>query len=96
MAALLIFGLPCTGVGWWMLWSLNKRVRKEKFDPDWLRQNFYQTINENQGKITLLRFAQTSQLSGKDAQKYLEARVKEFNGEVERSPEGETIYRFKL
>lgn len=96
MAALLVFGLPFTGVGSWMLWSLNRRVRQEKFDSDWLRQNFYQTLGANHGEITLLKFAQTSQLSGKDAQYYLEARVKEFNGEVERSPAGETIYRFKL
>lgn len=95
MAALIIFGLPLTGAGGWMLWSLNSRVRKEKFDSDWVHQSFYQVIDETKGEVSILRFAQASQLSGKDAQKYLETKVKEFNGDVWRSPEGETIYRFK-
>jgi len=96
MAALIILGLPFTGAGGWMLWSLNRRIRKEKFDSDWVHQSFYQVIDETKGEVSILRFAQASQLSGKDAQKYLETKVKEFNGDVWRSPEGETIYRFKL
>ncbi|OKH17886.1 serine/threonine-protein kinase [[Limnothrix rosea] IAM M-220] len=96
MAALIIFGLPFTASGGWMLYSLHRRVRKEKFDSDWLRQNFYHAIEANQGEISILKFAQTSKLSGKESQRYLEARVKEFNGDVQRSPDGETIYRFKL
>lgn len=96
MAALVILGLPLTGSGSWMLWSLHQRVRKEKFDSDWLRHNFYQVIEANQGEISLLKFAQTSRLSGKESQRYLEARVKEFNGDVRQMPDGETIYRFKL
>ncbi|NJN72401.1 MAG: serine/threonine protein kinase [Limnothrix sp. RL_2_0] len=96
MAALIILGLPFTGSGAWMLWSLHRRIRKEKFDSDWVHQSFYQVINETQGEVSILRFAQASQLSGKDAQQYLETKVKEFNGDVWRSPEGETIYRFKL
>lgn len=95
-AALVVFALPLTSAGSWILWSLNRRIRKEKFDSDWLRQSFYQVLNESQGEVSILRFAQTTQLSGKDAQKYLEQRVKEFNGDRVRSPEGETLYRFKL
>ena len=69
---------------------------KEETDSDWLRQRFYQAIEANQGEISILKFAQTSQLSGKASERYLEARVKEFNGQVQQSASGETIYRFKL
>lgn len=96
MAALIILGLPLTGAGAWMLWSLNSRVRKEKFDSPSVHQSFYQVIDETKGEVSILRFAQASKLSGKDAQQYLETKAKEFNGDVWRSPEGETIYRFKL
>lgn len=93
--ALILFA-PITGGGGWMLWCLNRRVCKEKFDSDWLRQHFYQTLKATNGEITVLRFAQITQLSGREAQKYLDARVKEFNGTTGRSPSGETLYYFKL
>ncbi|MGB2925658.1 MAG: serine/threonine-protein kinase [Limnothrix sp.] len=96
MAALVIFGLPLTASGSWMLWSLRSRVRKEKFDSEWVRQSFYNVIDETAGEVSVLKFAQTSKLPGKEAQRYLEARAKEFDGDVRRSPEGETTYHFKL
>lgn len=96
LIAFAVVGIPFTGGGSYMLWRLNRKVRKEKFDSDWLRQTFYQTLNETNGEITVLRFAQTTRLSGQEAQKYLEARVKEFNGITRRSPNGETLYSFKL
>ncbi|ANV83844.1 serine/threonine protein kinase [Picosynechococcus sp. PCC 7003] len=96
IAAFIIFGVPFTGTGSFMLWRLNRQVRKEKFDSDWLRQHFYQTLGETNGEVTVLRFAQSTQLSGKEAQKYLDARVKEFNGTTRRSPDGEILYSFKL
>ncbi len=96
MAALIIFGIPFTASGGWMLYSLHRRVRKEKFDSDWLRQHFYRTLEANQGEVSILKFAQASKLSGKESQRYLEARVKEFNGDIQQTPSGETVYRFKL
>ncbi|ANV89940.1 serine/threonine-protein kinase [Picosynechococcus sp. PCC 8807] len=96
IAAFIIFGVPFAGTGSFMLWRLNRQVRKEKFDSDWLRQNFYQTLSETNGEVTVLRFAQSTQLSGKEAQKYLDARAKEFNGTTRRSPDGEILYSFKL
>lgn len=94
VAALAFFGLPSLALGSWLAWDVVQKGREEKRDR--LQDTFYQLVEANDGKITLLRFAKAADLSGAEAKQYLEAKVKEFNADYDVSEEGDISYRFKL
>lgn len=93
-AALVLFGLPSLGLGSWFIWSLTSQSKREKDDR--LQTAFYHILENNGGKITVLRFAKETDLSGTEAKQYLEAKAKEFNANYDVSEQGDITYRFTL
>ena len=94
VAALLFFGLPSVALGGWFAWDVVQKGREEKRDR--LQDTFYQLVEANSGKITVLRFAKETDLSGAEAKHYLEEKAKEFNANYEVSEQGDISYRFTL
>jgi hypothetical protein len=61
-----------------------------------LLAGFYELIKENKGRITPLSFAARTGLNGKEAQKFLDERAREFHGDFEASVDGNVIYVFNF
>lgn len=80
----------CLGIGWtFRLYRLNRLARADK-----LNSIFYQLIQENQGKITVLDLAMKAQISGNIAQDFLEKRAQEFAADFEIKDGGGILYQF--
>ena len=94
IAALAFFGLPSVALGSWFAWDVVRKGREEKRDR--LQDTFYQLVEANGGKITVLRFAKAADLSGAEAKQYLEEKAKEFNANYDVSEQGDISYRFTL
>jgi hypothetical protein len=97
----IVFGLPTITLGGWLTLSLylqsrrEKKTLKQQADDD-LQSLFYQMLQENNGKITLLRFAMQSQLPAGTARKYLDEKAKEFNANFKVNEEGAVSYHFDV
>ena len=75
-------------------WFVKRYQEKQKQQKDYLKNIFYQLIQENNGYITALDLAINSQLSGKIVQEFLDQQVKEFGAELEVTQEGGLLYYF--
>jgi hypothetical protein len=91
---LVLFGLPPTAWGGWVVWSGMSRAKREERDR--LRETFFRMIEESQGHVTVLRFSMESGLEGQDAKHYLDERAKEFNAAFNVTEEGHFSYYFNL
>ncbi len=94
LAAVLLFGLPPTALGSWLLWSHNRRSKQEERDR--LRAAFFRLLQENSGHLTVLRFSMETGLEGEAAKVYLDSRAKEFNAAYNITEEGSFSYYFNL
>jgi hypothetical protein len=97
----IMFGVPTAILGVWLALGLYKQNRQEKKainqqTNEHLRLQFYQMLQENQGKITLLSFAMQSQLPATEARKYLDEKAKEFNANFQVTEEGAVSYHFDV
>lgn len=97
----LIFGIPSITVGGWLALSLYMQSRQDKKAlrleaNEHLQSLFYQMIQENQGRITVLGFAMQSKLPPVDARKYLDEKAKEFNANFKVNEEGSVSYHFDV
>ncbi|UBF28947.1 hypothetical protein K9N68_14545 [Kovacikia minuta CCNUW1] len=79
-------------VGWW-LWQRFRNFQKSQQDA--LNAIFYQLIQEHQGRVTVLDFAMSTQLSAVAAREFLDARAKEFSAHFEVTEQGDTFYVFR-
>ncbi len=93
-AAVLLFGLPPTALGSWLLWSNNRRQQQEERDR--LRAAFFRLLQENSGHLTVLGFSMETGLEGEAAKAYLDTRAKEFNAAYNVTEEGSFSYYFNL
>jgi hypothetical protein len=91
---LVMFGLPPTAVGGWIIGSGIHRARREERDR--LRNTFFRLLEENNGHLTVLRFSMETGLEGQDAKLYLDERAKEFNAAFNVTEEGNFSYYFNL
>ena len=101
LAVLFVIGMPFSSLGGWLVWGLHRQAQKqkemqEKEKSDRLRSIFFQLLQEQEGQITVLRFAQAAQLSGEAAREYLDERAKEFNAGFNVSEEGAIFYYFQI
>lgn len=101
IAALIIFTLPATAVGGWLAWSVYKQGKQEQAARDKevnarLKSTFFRLVQEGEGRITVMRFAMETQLSGEEAKQFLDQKVKEFDGNFDVSEQGNVAYRFQL
>lgn len=97
----LIFGVPTLVLGGWLTMSLYRRGRQEKKAlkqemSDRLQSTFYQMIEENNGRITLLSFAMQSDLPAKAARQYLDEKAREFNANFKVNEDGAVSYHFDV
>lgn len=97
----LICGIPSTLIGGWLALDLYRQSRQEKRaihqqKSDRLQSLFYQMLQENRGRVTVLGFAMQSQLPATDARKYLDEKAKEFNANFKVNEEGAVSYHFDI
>jgi len=90
----LMFGLPPTAFGSWLLFSNVLRSKQEERDR--LRAAFFRLLQENSGHLTVLRFSMETGLEGEAAKMYLDSRAKEFNAAYNVTEEGSFSYYFNL
>ncbi|MDJ0553553.1 MAG: hypothetical protein QNJ68_03755 [Microcoleaceae cyanobacterium MO_207.B10] len=75
-------------------WLIRYYYQQQQQQQACLNATFYQLIQENQGHITALDLAISSQLPGKVVQEFLEERSKEFGAELEITDQGGFLYFF--
>lgn len=97
----LIFGVPTMVLGGWLSLALYRQGKREEKAiqqqvSDRLQSLFYQMLQQNQGRITVLGFAMYSQLPAAVAKQYLDEKAKEFNANFQVNEEGGVLYRFDL
>ncbi|GAX36593.1 hypothetical protein [Nodularia sp. NIES-3585] len=90
----IVLGVPFTAGGGYIFWGLRRRHQKELSDR--LDGIFYQIIQANHGKITVLQLAMAAKLPGKEAKKYLNEKSQEFNASFEPSEQGDISYLFHI
>lgn len=81
-------------VGSGISWIIRYYYQQQQKQQVCLNATFYQLIQENQGHITALDLAISSQLPGKVVQEFLDQRSKEFGAELEITEQGGLLYYF--
>ncbi|MFN6485071.1 MULTISPECIES: hypothetical protein [unclassified Nostoc] len=97
----LIFGVPTLTLGTWLALGLYRQSRQEKKAinqqvSDRLQSIFYEMLQENHGRVTVLGFAIQSQLPAAHARQYLDQKAKEFNANFKVNEEGAVSYHFDV
>ncbi|MBD2132936.1 MAG: hypothetical protein ACKO9I_18785 [Sphaerospermopsis kisseleviana] len=97
----IIFGVPSLILGGWLALGLYKQSRQDKKaitqqNHERLQSQFYQILQTNNGRITLLGFAMQSQLPAAEAKEYLDQKAKEFNANFQVNEEGGVSYHFDV
>ncbi|MEM0979323.1 MAG: hypothetical protein AAGH78_03520 [Cyanobacteria bacterium P01_H01_bin.58] len=97
VAALIIFGLPPTALGGWLVWTLRQdhKTMLERGDQA-LERIFLQLLQENRGVVNPILFATKTQLSLEASTKYLDEKALQLNGLYEATDQGGIEYRFPL
>lgn len=97
----IIFGVPTILLGGWMSLGLYRQSKNEQKVlqqqlSDRLQSTFYNMLQENQGRVTVLGFAINSQLPAAEAREFLDLKAKEFNANFQVSEEGGVSYHFDI
>lgn len=92
--ACLLLGLPLTGAGGWIAWSVHQKAQKKTRDR--LQSIFYGLLKKGNGQIAVLPFAMEAKLTGTQAKQYLEEQAREFNADFQVNERGEIFYYFHL
>ncbi|MEH1892345.1 MAG: hypothetical protein V7K92_23800 [Nostoc sp.] len=97
----LIFGVPSLTLGGWLALGLYRQSRQDKKAlnqqvSDRLQSIFYEMLQENHGRLTVLGFAMQSQLPAANARQYLDEKAKEFNANFKVNEEGAISYHFDV
>ncbi|MEH2437179.1 MAG: hypothetical protein V7K25_23560 [Nostoc sp.] len=97
----LIFGIPSLTLGTWLALGLYRQSRQEKKAlnqqvSDRLQSIFYEMLQKNHGRITVLGFAMQSQLPAAHARQYLDEKAKDFNANFKVNEEGAVSYHFDV
>lgn len=90
----LLFGIPSLAWGIWLAKGLHRQAKLEISDR--LNATFYKMVKENNGQLTVLRFAIEAQLPGREAKQYLDAKAREFNASFDVTENGDVNYLFHL
>ena len=99
IAALLLFGLPPTAVGGWLVWDLyqqhqnaSKALERERSRER--ERLFLQLLKARGGKLTALQFATEADMSFEEAKEYLDRKAAQMNAFADVTDEGSIVYRF--
>lgn len=88
LTLLIFFGLAPAGVGGLMLYT------SFKADQHAIRDRFFQLLQANQGRLSLLDFAAATRLEPTIARRYLDGWAKEFFATFEVTDDGDIDYIF--
>lgn len=95
LAAIVLFSLPSTSLGAWLVWSLRQQHLKQAKQLNLDReQQFLRILEQHEGEITVTKFALAAQIPIEEAKLYLDQKAKQLNAEFEASNDGGIIYRF--
>ncbi|MBW4471169.1 MAG: hypothetical protein KME45_12300 [Stenomitos rutilans HA7619-LM2] len=86
--ALILFGLAPASLGGWFLHASAKLHRQA------MRERFFQVLQANQGRVSVLNFAAAARLEPAIARQHLDAWAKEFSATFDVSEEGNIYYIF--
>jgi hypothetical protein len=97
----LIMGLPSLLLGGGLVFNVyQQEQRKKRQQAETKNQHlqgvFYQLVTENEGKLSVLKFAMATHLSSQEAQEYLDQKAKEFNANFEVDEKGNIFYHFSI
>lgn len=84
--------LGTMAIGAWTIWTFYQQRRQSQ--QAYLKELFYQLIQENHGYITALDLAMKANISAQAAVQYLERRAEEFAAEFEVNEQGGVLYLF--
>ncbi|MGK7903642.1 MAG: hypothetical protein AB4352_19995 [Hormoscilla sp.] len=84
--------LGVMAIGAWTIWTFYQQRKQSQ--QAYLKELFYQLIQENHGYITALDLAMKANISAPAAGKYLERRAEEFAAEFEVNQQGGILYLF--
>jgi cobalamin biosynthesis protein CbiG len=90
----LLLGVPSTSGGGFLIGNLRETRKKEKRDR--IQSSFYRVLEETNGNITTLRLAMAAEISGKEAEKFLNEKAQEFNANFQVTEDGGIVYQFDL
>lgn len=90
----IIIGVPFVVAGGWLIRGLRQQQQKQIGDR--IHNTFYRLVTENNGKITVFRFANETQLTATAAKLYLDNKAAEFNASFEIDVNGNIYYQFYL
>lgn len=97
VAALVIFGLPPTALGGWLIWNLRQQhLRSLENLADQQEQRFLQLLQDQKGSLTVLQFATSTQMSLEESKVYLDEKAEKLNASFDVADNGAVVYRFPL
>jgi len=96
-----MFGVPTMVLGGWLSLSLYRQSKKaqkalQQQVSDRLQSIFYEMLQQNHGRVTVLGFAMQSQLPAPIAREFLDEKAKEFNANFKVNEEGAVSYHFDV
>jgi len=92
--ACLVFGVPLTAWGGWIVLGLSQD--KQRAERDRLNAAFSKLLIQGDGRITPLAFSLETGLAGQMAKVYLDERAKEFDANFDVDDQGNVNYRFHV
>jgi hypothetical protein len=96
-AALVMFGLPPTALGSWLIWHLRQQHQRSlKGLAEQQEQKFLQLLQDQKGDLTVLQFATAMQMSLDEAKAYLDQKAKRLDASFDVSETGAVVYRFPV
>ena len=81
-------------LGFWLWRSHRKKQQQQQRQQARINAKFYQLLQQQQGRISVLDFAMRTQLDGAAAQAYLNTQAQAFSAFFETTPQGDLIYVF--
>jgi hypothetical protein len=95
LAAIVIFGLPSTAIGTWIFWSLRQQHEKQLKELNLAREQlFLRLLQQEEGELTVTKFALSAQISIAEAKLYLDEKAQQLNANFETSDQEGIIYKF--
>ncbi|NEP50283.1 MAG: hypothetical protein F6K65_16285 [Moorea sp. SIO3C2] len=90
----LIVGIPATFWGVWLTWVMYRQQQEEVLQH--LQSTFYRLLQDENGRISVLKLAMAAKLPIAVAQDYLDQKAREYDATFEVSEEGRIFYNFTL
>lgn len=75
--------------GIWYAWQRHRRFQEKLYEC------FYELLQANQGRVSVIDFAMAAHITGPRARAFLDARAKDFFAEFEPSNQGDIFYTFR-